>query len=99
MTGAAPAELIGVNMRALLALTSDVASHSCPFCRSMGEAADEFVHALLDRTHLVSTSRVHGPRNEGLQTIHILKDITDRRKAEHRNRAPFDHIQKGCFFS
>ena len=99
MIGVAPAELIGVNMRALLALTSDVASHSCPFCRSMGEGADEFVHPLLDRTHLVSTSRVHGPRNEGLQTIHILKDITDRREAEHRYRELFDNIQEGLFFS
>jgi PAS domain S-box-containing protein len=99
MIGVAPAELIGVNMRALLALTSDVASHSCPFCRAMGEGADEFVHPLLDRTHLVSTSRVHGPRNEGLQTIHILKDITDRREAEHRYRELFDNIQEGLFFS
>jgi two-component system NtrC family sensor kinase len=99
MIGVAPAELIGVNMRALLALTSDVASYSCPFCRSMGEGADEFVHPLLDRTHLVSTSRVHGPSSEGLQTIHILKDITDRREAEHRYRELFDNIQEGLFFS
>ena len=99
MIGVSPAELIGVNMRALLALTSDVASYSCPFCRSMGEGADEFVHPLLDRTHLVSTSRVHGPSSEGLQTIHILKDITDRREAEHRYRELFDNIQEGLFFS
>jgi PAS domain S-box-containing protein len=99
MIGVSPAELIGVNMRALLALTSDVASYSCPFCRSMGEGTDEFVHPLLDRTHLVSTSRVHGPSSEGLQTIHILKDITDRREAEHRYRELFDNIQEGLFFS
>jgi len=99
MIGVSPAELIGVNMRALLALTSDVASYSCPFCRSMSEGADEFVHPLLDRTHLVSTSRVHGPSSEGLQTIHILKDITDRREAEHRYRELFDNIQEGLFFS
>jgi PAS domain S-box-containing protein len=99
MIGVSPTELIGVNMRALLALTSDVASYSCPFCRSMGEGADEFVHPLLDRTYLVSTSRVHGPSSEGLQTIHILKDITDRREAEHRYRELFDNIQEGLFFS
>src|SRR5438552_1670910 len=99
MIGVSPAELIGVNMRALLALTSDVASYSCPFCRSMGAGADEFVHPLLDRTHLVSTSRVHGPSSEGLQIIHILKDITDRREAEHRYRELFDNIQEGLFFS
>ena len=60
MIGVAPSELIGVNMRALLALTSDLTLYSCPFCRSMGDDADEFVHPALDRTYLVSTSRVHG---------------------------------------
>ena len=36
MIGVPPAELIGVNMRALMALTNESASYSCPFCRSMG---------------------------------------------------------------
>jgi PAS domain S-box-containing protein len=99
MIGVAPAELIGVNMRALLALTSDVAAYSCPFCRSMAEESDEFVHPVFDRTYLVSTSRVHGAVDEGLQTIHVLKDISDRREAERRYRELFDNIQEGLFFS
>jgi PAS domain S-box-containing protein len=99
MIGVTPNELVGVNMRALLALTSESALYSCPFCRSMGEAADEYVHPALDRTYLVSTSRVHGAAGEGLQTIHVLKDITDRREAERRYRELFDNIQEGLFFS
>ena len=99
MIGVAPSELIGVNMRALLALTSESALYSCPFCRSMGEDSDEFVHPALDRTYLVSTSRVHGASGENLQTIHVLKDITDRREAERRYRELFDNIQEGLFFS
>jgi two-component system NtrC family sensor kinase len=99
MIGVAPSELIGVNMRALLALTSEAKLYSCPFCRSMGEDSDEFVHPALDRTYLVSTSRVHGASGEGLQTIHVLKDITDRREAERRYRELFDNIQEGLFFS
>ncbi|MGA7399885.1 MAG: PAS domain S-box protein [Candidatus Sulfotelmatobacter sp.] len=99
MIGVAPNELIGVNMRALLALTSEPALYSCPFCRSMGEETDEFVHPALDRTYLVSTSRVHGASGENLQTIHVLKDITDRREAERRYRELFDNIQEGLFFS
>ena len=99
MIGVAPSELIGVNMRALLALTSESALYSCPFCRSMGEDSDEFVHPALDRTYLVSTSRVHGASGESLQTIHVLKDITDRREAERRYRELFDNIQEGLFFS
>jgi len=99
MIGVAPAELVGVNMRALLALTNEGALYSCPFCRSLGEDSDEFVHPALDRTYLVSTSRVHGASGESLQTIHVLKDITDRREAERRYRELFDHIQEGLFFS
>ena len=99
MIGVPPAELIGVNMRALMALTSDTASYSCPFCRSMAEDSDEFAHPVFDRTYLVSTSRVHGGTGEGPQTIHVLKDISDRREAERRYRELFDNIQEGLFFS
>ena len=99
MIGVPQAELLGVNMRALMALTSDAASYSCPFCRSKTEDSDEFVHPVFDRTYLVSTSRVHGAAGEGLQTIHVLKDISDRREAERRYRELFDNIQEGLFFS
>jgi two-component system NtrC family sensor kinase len=99
MIGVAPSELIGVNMRALLALTAESKLYSCPFCRSIGEDGDEFVHPALDRTYLVSTSRVHPASGESLQTIHVLKDITDRREAERRYRELFDNIQEGLFFS
>jgi len=98
--GVQPHELIGVNMGALLAMGNDAPLHACPFCRSTTDAAtDEYVLPVLDRTYLVSTSRVHGANSEGLQTIHVLKDITDRREAERRYRELFDNIQEGVFFS
>ena len=97
--GVPPRELIGVNMRALLAMGEQAPMHACPFCGAAGEAADEYVHPVLDRTYLVSTSRVHGANGEGLQTIHVLKDTTDRREAERRYRELFDNIQEGLFFS
>jgi two-component system NtrC family sensor kinase len=99
MIGLPPEELVGVDMRALLALTSDVAPYSCPFCRAMADDSDEFVHPVFDRTYLVSTSRTQGPSDQGLQTIHVLKDISDRREAERRYRELFDNIQEGLFFS
>jgi len=34
-----------------------------------------------------------------MQTVHVLKDITDRREAEQRYRELFDNIQEGIFFS
>ena len=99
MIGVPPSELIGLNIRALMALTSDSASYSCPFCRSTGEDSEEFAHPVFDRTYLVSTSRVHGVNGEGLQIIHVLKDISDRSEAERRYRELFDNIQEGLFFS
>jgi two-component system NtrC family sensor kinase len=98
--GISPQELIGVNMCALLAIGDETPLHSCPFCRSAsGVDADEYLHPVLQRSYLVSTSRVHGASNEGLQTIHVLKDITDRREAERRYRELFDNIQEGIYFS
>jgi PAS domain S-box-containing protein len=98
--GVQPHELIGVNMGALLAMGNDAPLHACPFCRPTTDVStDEYVLAVLDRTYLVSTSRVHGANSEGLQTIHVLKDITDRREAERRYRELFDNIQEGVFFS
>ncbi|HEV2117405.1 MAG TPA: GAF domain-containing protein, partial [Terriglobales bacterium] len=97
--GVRPAELIGISMRALLATTAQPGPQPCPFCRPDAETTDEFIHPVLERTYLVSTSRIHGPNNEGLQTIHVLKDITDRREAERRYRELFDNIQEGLYFT
>jgi two-component system NtrC family sensor kinase len=95
--GVRPAELIGLSMRALISLSPDTVQ-PCPFCRSE-TGSDEYLHPSLERTYLVSTSRVHGAINEGLQTIHVLKDITDRREAERRYRELFDNVQEGVFFA
>lgn len=97
--GVQPQQLIGLNMAALLNTgTPGPLPRSCPFCRPTGELSDEYVHPALERTFLVSTSQVHAASSEGLQTVHVLKDITDRREAERRYRELFDNIQEGLFF-
>jgi PAS domain S-box-containing protein len=96
--GVSPQQLIGVSVSALLSMATNTSSHDCPFCRG-GNVLDEFVQPTLQRTYLVSTSRVHGSESESLQTIHVLKDITDRREAERRFRELFDNIQEGLFFT
>ncbi len=97
--GVQPQALIGVNMSALLAMGDAPPPRSCPFCRSTSDGDDEYVHPVLERTYLVSTSRVHGASSEGMQTIHVLKDISDRLEVEQRYRELFDNIQEGLFFS
>ena len=113
LVGLAPDQLIGVNMRALDALSMAAPPHSCPFCRT-GEGLDEYFHPGLGRAFLISTSRIHPekvePRSFGsdeaagsfggeLQTVHVLKDISDRRDAERRYREIFDNIQEGIYVS
>ncbi len=95
--GVRPAELIGLHMRALSAITAD-SPLPCPFCRAQTDS-DEYVHEALERSYLVSTSRIHGALDEGLQTVHVLKDVTDRREAERRYRELFDNVQEGVFFA
>jgi two-component system NtrC family sensor kinase len=97
--GVRPNELIGISMSALLAMATETSPRACPFCRSGIEGTDEFVQPVLERTYLVSTSRIHARESEGWQTIHVLKDITDRREAERRYRELFDNIQEGLFFT
>ncbi len=101
--GIAPEQLVGINMRALDVLGNGASPLSCPFCR-MGDGIDEYVHPARERTYLISTSRIHaagGAQSQSaqLQTVHVLKDITDRREAERRYRELFNNIQEGIFFS
>src|SRR5262249_48396424 len=65
--GVRPAELIGLSMRALVSITSD-SPQPCPFCHGENES-DEYLHPVLERTYLVSSSRIHGALDEGLQTV------------------------------
>jgi len=96
--GARPPELIGISMRALFAFARDH-GHGCPFCRRGPDRTDDYVHPVQERSYLVSTSRIHGALEEGMQTIHVLKDISERREVERRYRELFDNIHEGLFFS
>lgn len=96
--GLPPEQLTGVNMRALEGLSTSASAYACPFCRT-GDGLDEYVHNVLERTYLVSTSRIHAAASAQMQTVHVLKDITDRRDAEQRYRELFDNIQEGIYFS
>jgi two-component system NtrC family sensor kinase len=85
-----PAEAIGRDMGKLELLGSSVQEGRCPFCRNANAAQEEFVFPAADRSYLVSASRIPGARNNELRTIHIVKDISDRREAERRYRRERD---------
>ena len=85
-----PTEAIGRDMGAMELLSSAAQPGYCPFCRNPQASHEEFIHESADRTFLVSASRIHGGPTDELRTIHVLKDITDRRTAERRYRRERD---------
>jgi len=85
-----PTEAVGSDIGALELLATPSQPGRCPFCRNAGAPREEFVHTAGDRTYLVSTSRIRGGEEEKERTVHVLKDITDRREAERRYRRERD---------
>jgi len=95
--GVGPAALTGTPMSALRSLTEGASDQDCPFCREE-ERAEEYILPAYGRSYLISTSRIRGATEDGWRTIHVIKDVTDRREAERRYRELFDNIQEGLFF-
>ncbi|MDP9337750.1 MAG: PAS domain S-box protein [Acidobacteriota bacterium] len=97
--GVPPVALVGEAMSSLRQIAETGSELPCPFCRDTQQAREEYVAASGDRIFLVSTSRTPGLADDDTRTIHVLKDITDRREAERRYRELFDSIQEGLFFA
>jgi two-component system NtrC family sensor kinase len=97
--GIPPVALVGEPMNSLRHIAETGSALPCPFCRNTNQSREEYSAAAEGRTFLVSTSRTRGATEEEGRTIHVLKDITDRREAERRYRELFDSIQEGLFFA
>jgi two-component system, NtrC family, sensor kinase len=88
--GVPPTGLVGSDIRSLGILATPRESGRCPFCRDLNSPSEEFIHPTGERTYLVSTSRIRATEGEAARTVHVLKDITDRREAERRYRRERD---------
>jgi PAS domain S-box-containing protein len=97
--GVPPVALVGEAMTSLRQIGETGSELPCPFCRDTQQAREEYVVASPERIFLVSTSRTPGVSDDDTRTIHVLKDMTDRREAERRYRELFDSIQEGLFFA
>jgi two-component system NtrC family sensor kinase len=97
--GVPPPALVGEAMSTLRQIAETGSALPCPFCKDTQQAREEYVAASAERIFLVSTSRTPGVSDDDTRTIHVLKDITDRREAERRYRELFDSIQEGLFFA
>jgi PAS domain S-box-containing protein len=97
--GVPPAALVGEAVGTLRQIAEASTDLPCPFCRDTQQTREEYVVTSPDRIFLVSTSRAPGLTDDDTRTIHVLKDMTDRREAERRYRELFDSIQEGLFFA
>ena len=95
-------DLLGKRLSVLSPLCARMPRGGCPFCRDADNSLEDTLHAPNGRTYLVSTSHIPGGLSGGLEeeqrTIHVLKDITDRKELERRYEELFDNIQEGLFF-
>lgn len=87
---ARPTAVIGRAMGSLGLMGAPVQPCRCPFCRDANAPHEEIIHTVDERSYLISTSRIHGGPGDEFRTIHVLKDITDRREAERRYRRERD---------
>jgi PAS domain S-box-containing protein len=97
--GRSPVELVGEPVSSLRRLALGDTELPCPFCLNAGLNKEEHTVSSAEKIYLVSTSRASGATEEDARTIHVLKDITDRREAERRYRELYDSIQEGLFFA
>jgi PAS domain S-box-containing protein len=83
-------DAIGKEIGKLKILGAAAQPGCCPFCRDLHSAREEHIHPESGRTYLISTSRIRAHNETEFRTIHVLKDITDRREAERRYRRERD---------
>jgi PAS domain S-box-containing protein len=70
----------------------------CPYCEGAAGRADAPDPTFL--SHLLATSSPFEDPIDGRKgTIHVLRDVTDRRRAEEKYRSLFENVQEGVFIS
>ena len=70
----------------------------CPYCEEISGEADH-PDPWLQGFFLASNSTFTDPAGRKLGTIHVLKDITERKKAEEKYRTLVASVQEGVFIT
>jgi PAS domain S-box-containing protein len=90
-----PMDMIQRPCREILPRSQASPWNDCPFCE-LPQNGDTFDHNL-GGYFLTFTSRF-GPENAS-ETLHVVKDVTDRKQAEEKYRTIFEKVQEGVFIS
>ncbi|MHB8607875.1 MAG: PAS domain S-box protein [Candidatus Acidiferrales bacterium] len=70
----------------------------CPYCEGVAGEGDE-PDPWLQGYFLASNSTFTDPAGDLLGTVHVLKDITERKRAEEKYRTLVSSVQEGVFIS
>jgi len=71
---------------------------NCPYCEGRAGEGDD-PDPWLPGYFLASNSTFADPSGRELGTVHVLKDITDRKRAEEKYRTLVSNVQEGVFIS
>jgi len=71
---------------------------NCPYCENVAGEGDD-PDPWLPGFFLASNSTFTDPAGHKLGTVHVLKDITDRKRAEEKYRTLVSNVQEGVFIS
>ena len=71
---------------------------SCPYCEGVAGEGDD-PDPWLKGYFLASNSTFTDPRGRQLGTVHALKDISERKRAEEKYRTLVSNVQEGVFIS
>ena len=97
--GQAPADVIGSTCESVLPHTFGEWT-GCPYCAMGGdEEFTEGADPCFGGFSVVSTSSYTDQGTQQKGTIHVVRDITDRRSAEERYRLLFEQVQEGVYVS
>jgi PAS domain S-box-containing protein len=95
--GKAPADVLGSTCEATLPHIYGEWK-GCPYCaRGTDEEFTEGADACFGGFSIVSTSSYSEQGSPQKGTIHVVRDITDRRTAEERYRLLFEQVQEGVY--
>jgi two-component system NtrC family sensor kinase len=89
--------LVGRNVSELFAV-KNASFQTCPYCEGIAGEGDE-PDPWLPGYFLASNSTFTDPGGHQLGTVHVLKDITDRKRAEEKYRTLVSSVQEGVFIS
>jgi PAS domain S-box-containing protein len=89
--------LVGRSVTEVLA-PKNSAYRICPYCEGVAGEGDE-PDPWLQGYFLSSNSTFADPSGRALGTVHVLKDITDRKRAEEKYRTLVSSVQEGVFIS